>query len=118
MSVKSSICLGDELLVKSLLACARLIARQRQNGAALRIKGEGGYAPYASAASNLSAFLFAWRESSNVSTRGRPSSGPNCCNKRECAGISLLHIRVQMLILGLKLIAHLDAPAHNYKYAR
>jgi len=46
MSVKSSICLGDELPVKSLFGYTRLIARQQQNGAALRIKGEG-YAPYA-----------------------------------------------------------------------
>jgi len=46
MSVKSSICLGDELLVKSLFAYTRLIALEQQNGAALRIEGEG-YAPYA-----------------------------------------------------------------------
>jgi len=46
MSVKSSICLGDELLVESPFAYTRLVARQEQNGSALRIEGEG-YAPYA-----------------------------------------------------------------------
>ena len=31
-----------------------------------------------SSASNLSSFMFAWREPFRVSTRGLPSSGPNC----------------------------------------
>ena len=46
MSIKLPICLGDELFVKSLFAYTRLIARQPQNGTALRIEGNG-HAPYA-----------------------------------------------------------------------
>jgi hypothetical protein len=71
MSVKSSICLGDELLAKSLFAYTRLIARQQQNGAALRIKGEG-YALRHQRPPISSAFLFAWRESSK-----RVNPGPS-----------------------------------------
>ena len=44
MSVKSSICLGDELLIKSSFASARLVACRQQNPSAIRIEGKG-YAP-------------------------------------------------------------------------
>jgi hypothetical protein len=46
MSVKSSIGLGDELLVKSSFAYAGFIARQKQDGSAPRIEGKS-HAPNA-----------------------------------------------------------------------
>src|SRR5258708_5494947 len=87
MSVKSSIRLGDELLVKSPFAYSRLVARQQQNGMALRIEGKG-YAPYAIGGIKSQFFHICVARFVQRVNAGPSSSGPNCCNKRECARIS------------------------------
>ena len=77
MRVEPLVGLPDQLAVKPLFTAAGLIARDQQNCLPLGVECKPTlHSP--SAAANRSSFMFAWLDPLSVSTRGRPSCGPNC----------------------------------------
>ena len=75
MRVETGIGLYYKSPVKALLASPRFVAAAQDDGFSSGIEGEG---ETPSAASNLSSFMFVYREPFSVSTRGLPRAGPNC----------------------------------------
>ena len=67
-----------------------------------------------SAALNRNSFMFAWRESYSVSTRGRPNCGPELLQQSRQRQNLRLHVLVQFVKLWLKLVANLNNPAHPH----
>jgi hypothetical protein len=76
---------ANQFAVKSFFAAAGFVAGDQQDRAALRVESERNTPP---CASKRNSFIFAWRESFSVSTRGRLNCGPNCRNSMAKARIS------------------------------
>jgi hypothetical protein len=87
MIFEPDIRLADQLAVETPLAAARFVTRYQQYGAAISIERKR-HTPLTHGGMEAQLLMFACFEPFSVSTRGRPSCGPNFANSVACASIS------------------------------
>jgi hypothetical protein len=108
MSVETLVGLPYQFSVESLLASSGFVARYQQDGLALRIECNATrHSP--STAANRRPFIFAWREPSSVSTRGRPIEARIAEEGAQGKNFRLRFIG-QVVKFRLELITHLNNP--------